>query len=244
MTLRDMKHVQKVLLTLCIFGLITVELRDIGFDVAKADKKRAADRKAEDAHFADISRNQERNFLKVLHENQSAFQETLQRFAALTTVTTQNLNQITGGNTYPYVDPISVTTLGNGKLYAVGVLKTSGAYPLPSTHLNLIGPSNSGRGGLAKHSDYDYGTVYPVLKEIGKPRPLLSLSCESGDNDCTFSAFISAANGSYYESILFRKAAGNWKVGFRVWKTKGAQKTVLRTWTEPGFGKVADWDRQ
>lgn len=99
-----------------------------------------------------------------------------------------------------------------------------GHYPLNHVFVSTDGP-------LGRLPQIDYGTIFP--DEIGKSRPILQLKLSPDKPKQFFNVFISASNGSYVQTIYFKKTGDKWLWASRLFKH--GKKRPIREWATPGF---------
>jgi len=102
MGFREMPYTQRVLMTIAILAFAVIELRNIHQDQISTEAREKQDRIAEDNRFATLLRTEAENFGKVLDKNQTAFDATMRRMEGLSRLSKENVDQVTGGDSYPY----------------------------------------------------------------------------------------------------------------------------------------------
>jgi len=157
----------------------------------------------------------------------------LQSSSAIAGLSKDNLNTITGGASYIYFDIASVVPVGNvlpgnglnsGDILVSAFPHFVGRYPLNHVFVSVIGP-------LERLPEIDYGTVFP--NEIGKTRPFVQLKLRPDKSKQFVNIFISASNGSYAQTIYFKRIGDKWLWANRFFKYP--KKRPVRTWAVPGF---------
>lgn len=206
-----------IALLLCI-----VEIRAIDKDRARAEQEYETARAAE-----------EQDFKRVLQQNQKEFVQTLGKLNGLADLSIDSLDQVTGGNSYPYIEP-SEYVAKKGETYIDNFgLQIFGKFPLHDVSVSILPQHGGGFVGPV-----DYGTVGPL--EIGRIRQAVLISLKKEDPSPSFNIWINASNGPYYENVRFQWSESNkwnWTWAYRVWKGGSAAppSVVLRTVIEPDF---------
>lgn len=241
MTFREMHHTHKLLATLAIFALMGIELRDIKKDRADSDAVQSSIREREAKTFDSIGKGIETaiaNAKSGFDSTAKGFDKTAKQMNRVADISTENLNQITGGSSYPFLvigfDGLQVNV---DEVSVPSRLAVFGDYALHNVALSLVGP----RGWLTSTTNatnQDYGTVAP--REEGRVRPSYVLRFSKNDVDpLPFHAFINCSNGSYQQTIVFRERGGKWTYGYSLLRL-GHPYRVIRLEKSPGFGAYPD----
>jgi hypothetical protein len=157
-------------------------------------------------------------------------------------VATENLNQITGGDSYVYFDctqvmgpaEIAINGLPKGAMLSNCIYHFVGKYPL-QFHVSVEGPL--GRW------EVEYGKMQP--RELGRGREALGLIFFP-DNPYHFNITINASNGIYFQNVIFRKVGDKWGWASRLYKYGGAKQRLMKEFHSPEFPEKlmdADWDK-
>jgi hypothetical protein len=198
-----------------------------------------SDRAAASAQVAEERQHQDHKFAAILDENQKAFDATMAQTKSLTELSTENLNQVTGGNSYPFVMPAEFMPEQGGERFSSGSLHIHGANPLHGVNVSAFGPEGWITPGT------DYGTV--LSTEIGRGRPEILFRFKDGSKEVGFNVWINASNGTYFEYVRFRKSPDDskWRWAFRVWRGGDASPNhkIILTKAEQGFGAVVNWSK-
>ena len=197
MTLRQMKHTQKFLLTLTIFALMGIELKDIRKDRIKSDGDQATALKENRDGFASIAD----GLKNAIVDSQRQFAATMMRSDAIINKTSEAAAYISGGDTFPIVFP-GVVTQADGTNEIGFYLGKHGKYPLYEIVIFVGRPyrtsadSNQTRakGASFKLAEYNTSTNYPILFQ---PLPQEAVAY--------YSASMSDRNGNWEEVIEARK---------------------------------------
>jgi hypothetical protein len=196
MTFREMRHTQKVMLTIGIFGLMGIELRDIRKDRIKSDSDQAAALRENRDGFGSIA-----NGLKnAINESQQQFEATMKRSDAIISKAAEAASFASGGDSFPLVFPAMVTQ-ANGIEQIGFYLNKQGGYPLYGLSVyvwrpyrNLEANQTHGRGTTFKLEEYDTSTAYPISFQ---PLPNEAVAY--------YSASMSARNGQWEEVVEVRR---------------------------------------
>jgi hypothetical protein len=104
MTARDLTPGQRVGWVVVIFALLVVEVRAIRRDRAQDEARWNIAQQKLQTNFATVQKNLQNDFAGVLAQNQQAFDETMRHIANLAQLSTEAVNNLTGGDSYCYVD--------------------------------------------------------------------------------------------------------------------------------------------
>lgn len=172
------------------------------------------------------------------------FQATEQRMEGLITssrqiegLSNENLEQAKGGNSYMYFEIVGAVGLGptevevpgiaKGYMFATAVPRLVGRFPLHNVFVAPFCP-------MGPLPSIDYGTVFPG--EIGRPREgiYLQFPPTMPEQEITCVLLINASNGSYSQTIRFRRHDDKWTWASVLAKYGGG---LRREFFGPGFPK-------
>jgi hypothetical protein len=235
-----------------VFILLAVEYRAIDKDRQVADQAQKDSLTLIGNGFTDVLKDQRTKFADLLKKSDDSFRKTTEQasrqFDATMSKSQENLNELTGGNSYLYftvMEPIDLTDLkpsGNKDTdQFAGLVVTNlfmafvGRFPLHDVHIAKF--CQGWQPGI------DYGTVYPTLKELGKlqPFPVLAFRPLKDRQHCFLN--INTSNGSYQQDLFFLKQNDHWMYASRF--SKYGRKKPIKVTTSPGFPnqwRAEDWN--
>jgi hypothetical protein len=226
-----------------LWALVTLALLMI--EVAAIKEDRAAQFLE---HLRDLDR-QQKIYARDLFRNQSEFEGTLARLQGLGDLSTraiklssETVNQLTGGETYLYFDcqspmgPIEFppADIPKGAMVSNCFHHIVGKYPVEA-HVSVD-------GSLGRY-EIDYGQINS--EELGRGRQVPTLVFFP-DKPYHFNIVINTRSANYSQAVIFRKFNEKWEWVNRLFKIDGNKQRVIRTFSSPGFPKElidSDWNK-
>lgn len=233
MSMRDLKVIAKTSWILLVFGLLLLEVKAIDRDREVNEANEKAARKLEQEHFQTTVD----GLKNVITESEQNFAVTLQSLERTIHLGQENINTITGGNSYMYFEPqllgdrpIEIdSSFGpkKGDIIMNAYPRFVGEFPLQSVYVSTFA-----NGWLP---DIDYKTMYP--HELGRPRQFLEVGFKASESKVMVNISINASNGSYYEAIILEKIKEHWVWDAHFGKYVGTRTKLIRSWSSPDFPK-------
>lgn len=246
MTFRDMKHTQKVFLTIAIFVLMGFELGDISRDRADAQRSQTEALKQNREGFAEIA-----NGLKTaIKETTGGFTTTLSKMQGLADLSTENLNTITGGNGYCVMYFSYISVMRDGKIGARVTIGNMGKYPLYGVHALITDLDEHDavivRSGLtidvmnAGSTDLTIGDLAAKPYGIMWPSPVV---ISQSNKNIRLAVRFSSARGVVYwtELVHIRRVGTDWSEALQVsrYDSTNDKLKILQTDIQPRFPRAA-----
>lgn len=260
MSIRKMGHRERLLWTIIVFALLVVELRSIRLDRKQHDAEQRTVLEEQRVHFGEIG-----NGIKAaIQKSDAQFQSTMSgtemliaKSTALATLSKENIDAITGGNSYCYAlaSPvgndawIAIATVGKSPLHEVLVERVD-----IDLQRKTIKPRQPLTDEQIRSWMHDYPAIPFLASTSGYTLDKLSL----GDGDeREFSFTFSSMNGVWQENLKFRRVKGNWVQAIKVTRPVvgygiggfgvSLKQKVLYPFIDPNYPRVngqVDWNGQ
>lgn len=233
MSIRDMQHTLKFLWTVVIFALLIVELRAIDKDRTQYANEQAQIRKEERNSFSAIAD----GIRTAIQNSQNQFQATtdrsnkiLDQTANTARLSTESIKTMTGGDSFCYLDLVSVTATGG-----IPTIIQKGRYPLYDVTARIVDIAaidKAGRehpGNIQMQVEIGYRLIlHPGSIARGSawfsPREYVRFTDAKRPD---FNVFFSARNGLWHEVLRIRQVNGQWLEVLSVFRTDGLRDTLI-----------------
>ncbi len=225
MTFRgDMRGGEKLAWTVLLFGFMYLEITSIDTERKANEYMRSVAMEQERKSFDSIGRGIQAN----LAQSQQQFTETMEKEAQVSELSRRNLLNITGGNSYAVVEPVTLPTLhpevplfirnhGHNILTGISVTLYESGVWLPMTHASIMRSNEERITGLTLSPGERMVLPKPIKPELFMPMK----ENENQGKDDMYRVFvtIAAQNFTSTEYLDFKKGSNQgWEYSYKIYR--------------------------